>query len=164
MIKRFTAVFALIVLCLGCVVSCSDEATFKHCEIVITLSSDFEETGKSENFDMLLSNGEASVGIARIPFLAGVNMGIAETYSAKQFAEYFMYKTDVDAQVYFYGDMPYYSYYSDGADGSYFCIAAFYRTQYAYAYIVFAVDKSLESAWREKFLSIGASVEFDYSE
>ena len=163
MIKRFLAALLLIASTVA-FVACSREKSFRHCEIVITLPSDFEDKGESQNFDMLLSNGVASVGIARITFVAGINMGIPETYSAKEFARYFMYSTEVDAEVYFYGDMPYYSYYDESTGDKMFCLATFYRTLYAYVYVVYAVEESFESEWREKFLDIGKNVVFDYSE
>lgn len=162
MIKRVISFFLVLLTVAAALVSCSDECAFTHCEITLTLPKDFGER-ESENFDLLLSNGEATVGISRITFIAGFNQGIPETYTAKQFASFFMYKSGKDAEIYSYGDVPYYSYTEDSGSKTLYCLATFYRTRYAYIYVLYSTDESKESEWREKFLSYATSASFDYS-
>ena len=163
MIKRAISLLLVLTAVLTLLVSCSDERDFTHCEITLTLPKDFKER-ESENFDLLVSNGEAFIGISRITFIAGFNQGIPETYTAKQFASFFMYNSGKEAELYTYGDVPYYSYIEESGSKTLYCLATFYRTRYAYIYVLYSTEESKESKWREQFLSYATSVSFDYSE
>ena len=163
MIKRTVSLFLMLITVATLLVSCSDERDFTHCEITLTLPKDFKER-ESENFDLLISNGEATVGVSRITFIAGFNQGIPETYTAKQFASFFMYHSGKSKELYNYGGVPYYSYTEESGAKTLYCLATFYRTRYAYIYVLYSTDASKESEWRESFLKCAATAVFDYSE
>ena len=163
MIKRVLSLILALMTVTALLVSCSDYSSFTHCEITFTLPNDFE-VRESENFDLLISNGEATVAVSRVTFSAGFNQGIPETYTAKQFASFFMYNTKTEAEIYTFDGVPYYSYIDESGTRALFCLATFYRTRYAYIYVLYSTDASKENEWREKFLSYATSVSFDYSE
>lgn len=162
LIKRAISLILVLAALAALLVSCSDERDFTHCELTLTLPKDFEER-KSDNFDLLVTNGEATVGILRITFNAAFNQGIPETFTAKQFASFFMYNSKKEAELYTFDGVPYYSYIESSGSKSLFCLATFYRTQYAYIYVLYSTEKSKESEWRENFLSYAVSASFDYS-
>lgn len=158
--RGFSLVSLLLILSL--LFSCSDERSFNHCELYITLPEDFEDVGSSDSFDLLLSNGEVSVGIARISFTAGYNQGIPDTLTDKAFGEFFIKQSGKSLTVYTYGGVPYVSY-TEIQDGEpYYCLASFYRSLHAYFFILYSTDGALEDKWREDFLKFATGVSFKY--
>ena len=87
MIKRVLSLFLGMAMLLSLLVSCSSERIFNHCELYLTLSRDFEDVGSSDSFDLLLSNGDVSVGVARISFAAAYENGISDTLTDRAFAD-----------------------------------------------------------------------------
>ena len=149
MIKRiFTAL--VLQLFLICTFSCGRENVFTHAEFSLPLPKDFYEV-ESESSDMLMTNGEVTVAISRYSY---ESEGIPSYLTADIFAEYCLEKSGVDAEVFMYGDIPYFTYYSSPSGTQLYCMATFYSTPYAYFYVLFATPAALESEWRETFFTI----------
>ena len=142
-------------------VSCGEDTeSFACSELTLVMPSDFYEA-EDDEYDMLLTNGRATAAVTRISFLAAMQQGIPETYTDGEFAEFFMNKTGADSTVYVYGDTPYYTYNYVAGTTSVFCTAAFYKTPYAYFFVLFSTPSAYEDEWREKFLEIADSVIFN---
>ena len=67
--------FLILTFSFSILVSCSDTEEFTHCELTLVLDKSFREE-ESEEYDLLLSNGEAVVSLTRISFEAGFDSGI----------------------------------------------------------------------------------------
>lgn len=142
--------------------SCSNERSFNHCELYITLNEDFADVGSSNNFDLLLSNGDVSVGISRMTFSAAYDNGIPDTLTDKAFAEYFLKESGKELTVYTRDGVPYFSYTEALGEREYYCVATFYRSLYAYFLVLYSTDAELSDTWREDFLKFATGVHFVY--
>ena len=138
--------------------------SFNHCELYLNLPGDFEVTEGSESFDLVLSNGTASVAVARISFIAGYNQGIPDTLTAKAFADFFMIQSGIESTVHVRETIPYYSYKQSTGNVEYYCLASFYRTMYAYFIVLYSVKADLEEEWRESFMSYMMDVRIIYDD
>lgn len=161
-IKRALSAFLGGLLVISLLVSCSGERSFNHCELYITLPREFEDVGSSDSFDLLLSNGDVSIGIARMSFSAALNNGIADTLTDMAFAEFFIAQSGKQLTVYNRKGVPYVSY-SEAHDGKeYYCMASFHRSLYAYFFVLYSTDYDKADTWREDFLNIATDVRFVY--
>lgn len=159
MIKRTVAFFALLVLLFFSLTSCTSEKTFSYAELSIVLDSSFEELS-SEQYDLVLEGDGMNVGLKRISLLAAVESGIPDTYSPERFAEYFLSKRGEDAEIFTYGDIPYFSLYESVSGVEFYTLYTFYRSKYAYFIITFAAERQDEGKFREKFFEYANSVYF----
>ena len=164
MIRRTIFAILSILLIISVISSCSDYKTFDHCELYIRLPSDFEDVGASDNFDLLISNGDVSVGVSRISFTAAYNNGIPDTLTDKAFAEYFLAQIGKELTVYTRDGVPYVSYTEEHGSRQYYCVATFYRSLYAYFLVLYSTDAHLGDEWRELFLEFATDVTFKYAE
>lgn len=156
MLKKI-ATSLLLVLMLISLVSCDTEIA--HAELILTLPSEYREI-ENERFDVAASNGMATVGVARISLAAAKDEGISDTYSQLQLAEYFKLVGGKGGEVYTYQGIPYFTYTDTSGGVEMFCTATFYRTPYAYFYVLYAVPSAEEKYYREDFLEYAASVKF----
>lgn len=159
MLKRILSLILTVGLLIPSLISCDDTREFSHSELVISLPSGFYKEDSSE-YDLVLTDGESSVGIMRISLSAAFESGIPDTLSPLDFAEYMLKKSGIDGAVYSYGDVPYYTVTVNGGGGEYYSLYTFYRSKYAYFAIVFSCPKRLEDEWREKFFSYADTVAF----
>lgn len=160
MLKRTLHLFLSVALLLSVALSLlSCDRELAHAEIILTLPSEYREID-SDRFDVAATNGTASVGVARISFAAAVEQGISDTYSQLQFAEYFKLISGKDGEVYTYSGIPYFTYTDSTGGDEMFCTATFYRTPYAYFYVLYAVPASEERYYRDAFLEYAAGVKF----
>lgn len=160
MIKRIFAVMLLLAVLLSAVSCGSDTASFTTSELTLVVPNDFYESDTDE-YDMLLTNGYVTVAVTRLSFYTAMQQGIPETYTVSQFAEAFTEKTGTSAVIYKYGDTPYYTYRHNTGSTTLFCTATFYKTPYAFFFVLFSTSASNEAEWREKFLEIADSVIFE---
>ena len=154
--KRAVTLLILICLCLT-LGACASSNEFIHAELTITVPDGFQQQDAGGRADMLLTNGEATVALTRFSFS---NSSVPPALSTDDFAEYYMHKTEVEATLYNYRDIPYYTY-RDGGTGL-FCTAVFYRTPYAYFTVLFAARD--EAEWRERFLEIADTATLKWNE
>ena len=141
-------------------VSCSDNVEFAHCELTLVLDDGFEAE-KSEEFDLLLSNGDAVVSLTRISFDAGVESGIDETYTAKGFAAFFMNKSGKSEELLMRGDVPYYTYTEKVNGSDIFYTVTFYRSFNAYFMVAYATPLENKNEWSERFLGYAEDAYFN---
>ena len=153
MIKRIFAAL-LLPLILLTALSCGRENVFTHAELSLTLPKDFYEV-EAEDSDILMTNGRVTVAVSRYSY---ESENIPSYLTAEIFAEYCLEKSGLEAEVYMYGDIPYFTYYNTQGGTRLYCMATFYSTPYAYFYILYATPASLESEWRERFFTIADGV------
>lgn len=132
-------------------VSCSDTKEFTHCELTLVLDKSFQEQ-ESEEFDLLLSNGDAVISLTRISFEAGFDSGIPDTLTPKGFAAFFMNKSGKSDELLMRGELPYYTY-NESVNGSdIFYTVTFYRSYNAYFIVAYATPLQNKNELSEKFL------------
>ena len=164
MIRRTLLTLCSILLVISLITSCSDYKTFNHCELYIRLPSEFEDVGATDSFDLLMSNGDVSVGVSRMSFGAAYENGIPDTLTDKAFAEYFLMQSGKVLTVYTRDGVPYFSYTEELDGNEYYCVATFYRSLYAYFLVLYSTDAHLSEVWREPFLEFATDVTFKYDE
>ncbi|MBO5879673.1 MAG: hypothetical protein J6Q68_03905 [Clostridia bacterium] len=135
--------------------SCSDEDAYTYCELVLPLSDTFTKV-EADAFDAAYADGAAVVGITRISYSACEDLGIAPTLEPSQFAHYYMLLSESDYEIKKEGDVPYYSYESDG----YFYTFTFYTSKYAYFRVVYSCRTELRDAYEEKFIDYACGARF----
>jgi hypothetical protein len=149
MTKRIFSLILLPLVILS-VFSCGRDNVFTHAEFSLPLPKDFYEV-EAENSDLLMTNGEVTVAVSRYSF---ESEGIPAYLSADIFAEYCLEKSGIDADIYMYGDIPYFTYYDSSSGARLYCMVTYYSTPYAYFSVLYATRAANEAAWREKFLAI----------
>ncbi len=150
--KKIT-LFILIISILFGIIGCSDNRSFTFAEFTITLPKEYSEMEKNDTYDLTMTNGEAIIGLNRIPRGSAAEAGIPDWLMPKEFADYYMRKAGVDSAVELQGDVPYYIYYNTPIGGeAQFCLAAFYRSQYAYFTLFLIVNAEAERPYIGAFL------------
>lgn len=157
---RILSLFLILTLIFTCLVSCSDVREFTHCELTLVLDKSFEEE-ESDDFDLLLTNGDVAVSLIRITFEAGFNQGISDTYTAKGFAAFFMNKSGKSEEIYEYGDVPYYTYTETSGDREIFYTVTFYRSFNAYFIVAYATGAKYKDGYPEQFLEYALNAYFN---
>lgn len=149
MLKRLLSVLLLVVVSLS-VFACGRENVFTHAELSLSLPKDFYEV-EAENSDMLMTNGEVTVALTRYSY---ESENIPGYLTAEIFADFCLERSGVESEVFMYGDVPYFTYYSTESGTSLYCMATFYSTPYAYFSVLYATSAAKEERWRETFLEI----------
>lgn len=159
---RILSVLLIFALSLCFLASCGEgkKAEFNHCELTLVLDKGYEQE-KSEDFDLLLSNGDVAVSLLRISFEAGFQQGIPDTYTAKGFAAFFMNKSEKSDTLLMRGDVPYYTYTEDVGDREIFYTVTFYRSFDAYFMVAYATDEKNKGELSEKFLEYAEAAYFN---
>ena len=144
-------------------VSCGEDYT--HCELTLPLSEDFEKE-KTNDFDLLYTNGKAAVAVVRMSHSAAIVEGIPDYLTAYEFGALWLTLVKRDAEMVSTPEVDYTTYYEISGEIKSFYLASFYRTPYAYFTVLYCVDASLEDEWRVKFLDFATktSINLDYSE
>ena len=161
MIKR--AISALLITVLLFLVSCGDDSTkYSHCEMVLPLDSDFYEIENSD-FDVAYTNGVAAVAVLRLSFAAAFMQGIPETFNTDEFGRFWLRQCEREGEIKRHNGIAHCTYLQSDGKTSYFCLAAFYRTQYAYFVVVYTVGESVKNEWESRFLNYISTTYFvDY--
>ena len=155
MIKRILAIILLLSLLLA-FVSCKDEENpYSHAELVLPLSEDYYEI-QNEDFDKCYTNGTVTAAIMRISFAAAEKTGISDTYTAYQFAQFWLIKTEREANI--IRDAEYV--YCDFLDGGTFYLEAFYRSKYAYFVVLCATREDMEEEYKSGIIEYVKGVQF----
>ena len=160
MTKRIISALVMLALSIS-LFACGDSVTFTCLDINLTLPNGYFETDAGEGANMLLTNNESTVSIKRLSIVDAEKQGISGSYSAKQFAEFFLINNELGGMLASNGDVPYYSYYDTTGTVELFCISAFYRTPYAYFIIIFATSSDREDAARDEFFDVMSSVTYN---
>lgn len=125
-------------------VSCSEEKSFGHCEITLSLPDTFYEYDSEKTYDKAYTDGEMIVGILRISYSACVSEGIPTTMTPRKLADFYKDRALSGAEVgevTVDGDLVYYTYKLGGElGGGYTYLATFYFTPYAYFVITYIAD------------------------
>lgn len=158
MIKRIISLLLLLSVAIT-LISCEEDKTFSHKEISLVLTDEFYETD-SENYDLLLTDGRVSVAVARISLATSLENGIPDAFDPLDFAEFFLGESGADANIYTFGDIPYYTAYAEREGDELYLLYTFYRSKYAYFVITYTAPRAAESEWRERFLSFADTVYF----
>lgn len=159
MAKRIISALLLAVLTISHLVSCSSEVTFTHAELAIVLDSSFSSL-ESEQYDLLLDNEEVSVGVKRISLYAAGQSGIPDSFSPLRFAQFVLDERGETAEIFSYGDIPYFTLYETVSGIEFYTLYTFYRSKYAYFIIAFASLAEDEGEHREEFFGFADSVYF----
>lgn len=164
MVKKIISVLLLLTL-LCSVFSCKEEELkIRVGELVLTFPEGFSEKTPPKSSNKLLSNGEMTVTVTRVSFYDAEAQGIPSAYGAEDFAQYMLNESGREGDVYFYGDMPYYSYYyTDESGAELFCMATFYKTPYAFFTVLFATYRQKEHSARELIFDISDTAVFELS-
>ena len=161
--KRILALFILLALILS-LVGCSAEKSFTCAELTLTLPDGYTERERPDGANMLLSDGSNTVTVRRLSFADAYKEGIPSGYSASQFAELFLERSELEGTLHSYKSTPYYTYYTTREGVRLFCLASFYRTPYSYFIIVFATRAELEEKGREVYFRAIESVRVEIVE
>ena len=157
--KRVVSLFLLLFLGFS-LIGCGDSGVFTHCELSIPLDESFREK-ESDSFDLLISDGQVAVGVTRLSFIAALNQGISDTYTAKGFAAFFMHESGKSDKLDVYEDVPYYTYTEQGENTEMFYTAAFYRSMNAYFIVIFGCPADLSDERAEDMLKYAAGAYFN---
>lgn len=161
MFKKFLVSFLLLSL-LFSFFACTAERVYSHCEMVLPLTEDFEVIENSD-FDVAYSNGTAAVALLRISFSAAFIQGIPETFNTEEFGAFWLRQCSRTAEITRYRTIAHCTYEERSGGTDYYCLAAFYRTQYAYFVVICTVKSTLKDEWNPKFLDYISGVYFvDY--
>ena len=152
---------ALVLAMIFMTVGCSDLDEHSYAELVIELPSEYEVFEAKDTYDLALTNGVAVIGINRISRVSAAESGMPDWLSPSEFAAYYLYMSVEKSEIEYVGQVPYYSYYHTpiGADQQ-FCLAAFYRSQYAYFTVFCFVSSSAEAGYIGDFIDFIDNVRF----
>ena len=145
--------------------SCSSAKDFTHAEYTITLPGEYYNTTSAGvagdfQYDLVMTNGEAYVGVSRLSFVVASQTGIDITLTPGDFAEYCMALSGTDSVVKQHGDAYYYVYYEIEGGVKYMLLLAFHRSPNAYFTTVFTVKADSERRYISEFLDYADSVKF----
>ena len=156
-IKRILGALLLISTLLS-LFSCNEERVrCSYAELAIDLPKSFQPYEQEGIFDAAFYDGETMVGIVRISFVAGYDNGIPDTLSPEKFAQYYMSSIGRTGSVDKRGDVPYFIYYNTDSSTTYFYLATFYRTLYAYFAVTYITEAKNEYKNTEKYLEYATS-------
>ena len=158
--RRIFFLFLVFAFLLCSLVSCTREKEFTHCELTLVLDSSFEEK-KSEEYDLLLTDGEIAVSITRISFVIAPTMGFPETDTAKGFAANYMHRTESSDELLTYGNIPYYTYTEEYDGETFFHTFTFYRSYQAYFIVGYSVRGNGTGSYLNKFLKYADAAYFN---
>ncbi len=134
--------------------SCDGTKSYTCADLTMTFPSAYKETDAGAEANMLLTDGKSTVSIKRLSVIDAENQGINSSYSDMQFAKFFLINSDIDGTISSYSGVPYYTYYDDAGGVRLFCLAAFYRSPYAYFIVIFATAADRESEARDEYFEI----------
>lgn len=140
---------------------CSEQRSFSHAELTLTLTDDFTEV-ESEGYDLALRSDKVSVGVIRISLAAAENSGIPDTMSPEDFALYTLKEKRGEGacDVYSYKDIPYFTLYEAVGGREYYTLYTFFRSVHAYFILTLAVPRADEAEYRETLFEYADSVIF----
>lgn len=148
-----SVISAILLVCIFTgLVSCKDTVRCSYAELALDLPRSYEPY-ETDSFDAAFYDGETVVGFLRISFVAGYDNGIPDTLSPEKFARFYMEKIGRQLDVSIRGDVPYYIYYNTDGDVTYFYLATFYRTLYAYFVITYVTEAKNEIKNTEAYLT-----------
>lgn len=153
MLKKIIGLIIVLSVTLSCD-SCGGTKSFTCADLTMTFPSAYEEADAEGEANMLLTDGKSTVSIKRLSFIDAEKQGVNSSYSDAQFAKFFLINSGIDGTVSTYSDVPYYTYYDDAGSVRLFCVAAFYRTPYAYFIVIFATSADREREVRDEFFEI----------
>ena len=143
-----------------CISSCEKKGHV-YCELSLPLPDTFEERAQTEDeklFDIVWSDGGATVAVLRLSYEACAETEIPTMLSPSGIAVYYSYKTlGREVPVEKEGDIAYYIY--DSTDG-YKIMPTFYTSKYAYLIVTYLCRKDDFSARKEEFLSYAKNASF----
>lgn len=161
--KRIISLLLLSLLLLS-LFACSGTVEFAHAEYTIALPNDYYLTSYSSSadfeYDLVMTNGEAYVGVSRLSFVAASQTGIDITMTPGDFAEYCLAVSGVDSSVSKQGDAYYYVYYEVKGGIKYMLLLAFHRSPDAYFTTVFTVKADAERRYISQFIEYADNVKF----
>lgn len=160
MIKRAISLFLAVISAIS-LIGCGADETFTCLDLNLTLPSGYSEVDAGEGANMLLTDNKSTVSIKRLSVVDAEKDGISGSYSARQFAEFFLKNSEIDGKIASHGDVPYYTYYDTAGEARLFCISAFYRTPYAYFIVIFATGADREAVARNEFFNIMSSATYN---
>ena len=158
--RRTVSLLLILTFLLSFLISCEREKSFTHCELTLVLDDGFEES-ESEDFDLLISNGDIAVSLIRISFDAALKQGIPDNYSVEKFATFFMTKSEKSDSLSEHGDVPYYSYTERVNGRELFYTVTFYRSYNAYFVVAYATDSENREKYEKSFLDYSQRAYFN---
>ena len=178
---KFKIITALLLLLSVLLNSCSDERSYQHCEMILTLPTSYDKKDPTSPFnltdsrgavhaitmsnasklDLALASENSVVALTRISNEAAQKDGIAPVGSAQAFANLYRDLSGLDSQVKLHGEIPYYVYTltSNTGVGVKF-MATFYKTPYAYFVVLYVALSDIFDGLTDNFLSYAESVRF----
>ena len=158
--RRIFFLFLLVAFTLLSLVSCTREKEFTHCELTMVLDKSFTEE-ESEEYDLLLTDGEVIISVIRLSFVAALESGIYDTYTAEEFARFFMYQAGKDSDLLIRGGIPYYTYTEEYNGSSFFHTLTFYRSYNAYFIVGYSISGDKSDSHIDRFLEYSEGVYFN---
>ena len=153
--KRALVIFLVFVLSFNLFACGEGDDKYTYCELVLPLADTFERV-EADSFDAAYTDGGAVVGVRRISYTVSEDLGIPPTLEPAQFAHYYMLVSEREHEIKKEGDVPYYSYESDG----YFYTFTFYTSKYAYFAVVYSCRTQMRDAYEEKFIEYACGARF----
>lgn len=158
--RRIYFLFLIFAFLLCSLISCTQEKEFSHCELTLVLDSSFEEK-TSEDYDLLITDGEVVITVTRITFVISPSMGFPETDTAKGFAANYMHRTEGSDELLTYGDVPYYTYTEEYQGNEFFHTLTFYRSYQAYFIVGYSVIANDGEKYLDSFLEYADAAYFN---
>ena len=156
-VRALICVVLFISLTLSCVSCAERKVRCSYAELALDLPRSFEPYLAEDTFDAAFYDGVTMVGMLRVSFVAGYDNGIPDTLSPEGFARYYMNKTGKEADIDFVGEVPYFIYYNTEGGTTYFYLATFYRTLYAYFAVTYITEASNEYRNTDSYLEYASS-------
>lgn len=154
MLRRAVAAILAVITAVSLTACAEGRVSYTCAELTLTFPEGYAEQTAPDGANMLLSDGKSTVTFKRLSHVDAESSGISTSYTAMQFAEFFLVNSEIEGTLHTYADIPYYPYYETSEGVELFCLAAFYRTPYAYFIIIFATSSERESEAREEFFEI----------
>ena len=158
--RRIFFLFLIFAFTFSSLVSCTREKEFTHCELTMALDNSFTEE-ESDEYDLLLTDGEVIISVTRISFVAALESGIYDTYTAEEFARFFMYQSKKSDSLFLQQEIPYYTYTEDYKGSEFFHMLTFYRSYSAYFIVGYSVMGEGSDGYIDKFLEYADSAYFN---
>lgn len=160
--RRILFLFLIFAFTLSSLTGCKRDKEFTHCELTLVLDDSFTSE-ESEEYDLLLTDGDVIVTLIRISFPAALATGIPDTYTAKGFAAFFMHESAKSDDLLMYGDVPYYTYTEKYSGSSFYHTVTFYRSYSAYFVVGYSVAGEGDSSQLNRFLEYSKKAYFNDS-
>ena len=161
---RILALICVSFLLLFAFISCKEEydGRREYCEIEITLPEIFSDYDSEGAFDAAYTDGRLIVGIQRLSFDAGLKDGVPATMTPSVFAEYYLDRTETDAEILTHGYVPYACFSMETSSASYDYLLSFYRTDYAYFIITFIAASPMSDNNLDRIFGYVDTVKYNY--